>query len=384
MRAVVLSDVQSLRVEQVPIAELHPHDVRLRVAAVGLCGTDFHIYEGHGNYNTDALGRRVPLDQEPQILGHEIVGFVEEVGSEVRGLGSGQRVVVDQGRNCSSQRRVACEYCVSGYTHQCEYYAEHGITGLPGGLAETLTIPAVNVLKTGGELSDAELALTEPLACVIHSMDVALRSRVRYGLGEGADLYATTLLITGAGPAGLLFVQYLRNVIGYEGQLLVSEPNPNKRALAEQFGATAFDPRAGGLVETVLDLTRGRRIECLIEASGSAAVLADVPGVIRKLATLLVYGHGHSGVDVSVLSNIQFKEPALLTPTGASGALDDQGRPSVYRRSLELLQSGRIRVAPLITHRYGSLEAVPAAFLGVHRTADYIKGVVELGGGRES
>lgn len=380
MRAAVLSDVRTMRIEQVPVAEIGPSEVRLRVKAVGLCGTDFHIYEGHGNYNTDSLGRRIPLSQQPQILGHEIVGVVEQVGTDVGELSAGTRVVVDQGRNCSSQRRALCEYCATGYTHQCEYYAEHGITGLPGGLAETLTIPAVNVIPTSDSLTDAELAMTEPLSCVVHSTDVALRASERYPLEGPAAERAKTVVITGAGPAGLLFVQYLKGVIGFEGELIVSEPDARKRELAEQFGAVTFDPKKTGLAETVLEHTGGRRAEWLIEASGSAKVLSQVPGAIRKLGTLLIYGHGHSGADVSILSNIQFKEPVLLTPTGASGPIDADGRPGVYRRALGLLQSGRIRVAPMITHRYKSLEEVPAAFGGAHQKPGYIKGVVELGG----
>ncbi|HEX7942680.1 MAG TPA: alcohol dehydrogenase catalytic domain-containing protein, partial [Gemmatimonadaceae bacterium] len=132
MRAAVLVDVNRIEVREVPVQPPASHEVLVRVAAVGLCGTDLHIVQGHGNYNTDDHGRVLPLRTHPQILGHEIAGVVEEVGS-----GVGDRVIIDQGRTCVSEHREPlCEYCVTGDSHQCEHYAEHGITGPPGGFAQ--------------------------------------------------------------------------------------------------------------------------------------------------------------------------------------------------------------------------------------------------------
>src|SRR5207253_9343120 len=116
-------------------------------------------------------------------LGHEIAGVVEETGGAVDDLGVGDRVVVDQGRNCVSEARSPrCEYCASGDSHQCAFYREHGITGLPGGFAEYVTIPAVNAVRTDTSLDDATAALTEPLGCVVHSGDLLPRMPGRYAL----------------------------------------------------------------------------------------------------------------------------------------------------------------------------------------------------------
>jgi L-iditol 2-dehydrogenase len=116
----------------------------------------------------------------------------------------------------------------------------------------------------------------------------------------------------------------------------------------------------------------------LIEASGSAAVFAAIPSLLRKQGTLLLYGHGHSGMDLSTMSGVQFMEPTLLTPVGASGGFRPDLRPVTYARALDLLESGRVEVGPMITHRYGSLDGVPDAFAGDHRKPGYIKGVVTL------
>ena len=379
MRASVLSRVRHLEVRDVPLPRVAPHEVLVRVGAVGLCGTDAHIFAGHANYNTDEYGQPIPFEVQPQILGHEISGYVEEAGSEVHDLKSGDRVVVDQGLNCVSlQRSSRCEYCRTGDSHQCEFYAEHGITGLPGGLAEFIVVPAVNAIPIRSDLSMTEAALAEPLGCIIHSTDAATRANARYHL-NGTAPRVRSVLICGAGPAGLMFAQYVRRVLGYDGLLLVSEPNEEKRALALGLGADhAIDPGERDAVEAVQDHTNGKGVDFLIEASGAGQVLAFIPGLIKKQATVLLYGHGHAGVDLSVLNNLMFREPILITPVGASGGFDQDGRPSVYRRSLNLIEQRQIEVTSLITHRYTSLDAVQDALIKDIYAPGYIKGVVSL------
>jgi L-iditol 2-dehydrogenase len=380
MRSAVLAEVGRMEIRDVPVVPPGPRDVLLRVAAVGLCGTDFHIFSGHGNYHVDAAGRTIPLSESPQILGHEFVGIVEEAGPAVGGLMPGDRVVVDQGRNCHSAARLPlCEYCATGDSHQCAWYAEHGITGPPGALAEFITMPAVNALKVEAPLANEEVALTEPLGCVVHSIDLLLRASMRYRLRDADAAHRVeTVLIFGGGPAGLLFTQYLRSALGFEGRIVVSEPHPDKRLLAESFGATAIDPSATDLSAEVAELTSGRRAELIVDASGAGAVFSGMFRLLRKQGTVLMYGHGHAGVDLSVLNNLQFLEPTLLSPVGASGGFEPDGRPSTYRRALGLLETSRVKVGSFITHRYHSLDEVPTAFAGAHKAADYVKGVVLL------
>jgi threonine dehydrogenase-like Zn-dependent dehydrogenase len=381
MRAGVLCGVERVEVRDVPQPVAGPHEVVVRVSAVGLCGTDAHIFAGHANYNTDEYGQPIPFEVDPQILGHEISGVVEESGREVNDLSAGDRVVIDQGLNCISLRRESlCEYCRTGDSHQCEFYAEHGITGLPGGLAEFIAVPAVNAIPIRTDLNAAEAAMAEPLGCVIHASDAANRAQARYHLNGSKDgRHIESILVCGAGPAGLMFVQYLRCVLGYEGLLLVSEPNTDKRSLAIQFGADhGIDPGDRDAVEAVHEYTSGKGVDYLIEASGAGRVLAFIPGLIRKQATVLLYGHGHAGVDLSVLNNLMFREPALVTPVGASGGFEADGRPSAYLRALNLIEEKRIEVAPLITHRYTSLKSVQTALASDIHTPGYIKGVVTL------
>lgn len=381
MKASVLCDVRCLEVRDVPRPAISPYEVLIRVTAVGLCGTDVHIFAGHANYNTNEYGQAIQLALQPQILGHEITGVVEQVGRTVGDLCEGDRVVIDQGLNCVSRRREElCDYCRTDNSHQCEFYREHGITGLPGGLAEFIAVPAVNAIKINTPLEASTAALVEPLGCIIHSSDMVAKTRARHAVKAGsADSRVRSVLICGAGPAGLLFTQYLRNVLSYEGSLFVSDPNERKRELAKRFGADeAIDPVGADLVEVVHERTGGKGVEYLIEASGSGEVFRSMPGLICKQATVLLYGHGHTGTDLSVLSSILFKEPVLVSSVGASGGFERDGRPSVYTRALSLIEQQRIEIAPLITHRYTSFADVEKALsTDIHRE-DYVKGVVVL------
>src|ERR1700741_4286230 len=381
MKARVLCDVNRLEVRDIPRPVISPYEVLIRVSAVGLCGTDVHIFAGHANYNTNEYGQPIPLALQPQILGHEITGVVEQVGSAVSDLLEGYRVVVDQGLNCVSRRReVLCDYCRTENSHQCEFYREHGITGLPGGLAEFIAVPAVNAVKISAQLDPSVAALVEPLGCIIHSSDMVAKARTRHTVrAESAERRVRSVLICGAGPAGLLFTQYLRNVLLYEGLLFVSDPNERKRQLAKKLGADeAIDPVGSDLVEVVHEHTGGKGVEYLIEASGSGDVFRSMPGLIRKQATVLCYGHGHSGTDLSVLSSIFFQEPVLVSSVGASGGFESDGRPSVYTRALSLIEQKRIDIAPLITHRYTSFGDVEKALSTDIHATDYVKGVVVL------
>ena len=381
MKASVLCDVHRLEVRDIPRPAISSYEVLIRVAAVGLCGTDVHIFAGHANYNTNEYGQPIPLALQPQILGHEITGIVEHVGSAITDLRQGDQVVVDQGVNCVSRRReILCEYCRTENSHQCEFYREHGITGLPGGLAEFIAVPGVNAVKITAPLDPSIAALVEPLGCIIHSSDTVGKARTRHAVNaESGEQRVRSVLICGAGPAGLLFTQYLRNVLMYEGLLFVSDPNERKRQLAKTFGADeAIDPIASDLVEVVHERTGGKGVEYLIEASGSGAVFRAMPGLIRKQATVLCYGHGHAGTDLSVLSGVFFKEPVLVSSVGASGGFESDGRPSVYVRALKLIEEQRIDIEPLLTHRYTSFEDVEKALSTDIHAADYVKGVVTL------
>lgn len=373
-RAQALVAPRRLELLDVPSPPLGPHDVRIRPAAVGVCGTDFHIWSGESNFHFDDRGRAIPLHEAPQVLGHEITGTVVELGKAVRDVPLGARVVVDQGRNCRSERREpACEYCATGDSHQCAFYREHGISGLPGAFADELVVPAVNTLPIADALPFVAAAMSEPLGCVLHCTARGEQAHTRYRFaGRGATAVRTAVVL-GAGPAGLLFVQVLRRELAFDGTIVVSDPSPTKRALANALGATAVPPH-----ELAAAVHERGAAEYLVEATGAGRVLATVPSLLKKQATVLLYGVGHGDAPLSLLNPLQWRELALITSVGASGGFDADGRPSVYRQAQQLLASGQVHVASMLTHRYDGLTDVPHAFDGAHTSPDYVKGVAVL------
>lgn len=377
MKAAVLEDVAKMVVRAVPDPGVPPREVALRVRAVGVCGTDLHLFHGHGNYNLDAHGRPIPLTEQPQILGHEFSGEVVEAGRDVEDLQPGDRVLCDQGRNCHSQgQQPVCPYCASGDSHQCEFYGEHGITGLPGALAEYIAMPAVNCIPLPEEFTAELGALVEPLGCVLHASERAERAHGRYTF-EGEERIRN-VLICGAGPAGLLFLQYLRNVKRFDGLIMVSDLREKNLDLVRELGGTPINVSRQGLTDAVRELTAGERVHYLIEACGNSVIFEQIPSILRKQGTFLLYGHGHKGRDIVLWNNVLFLEPVLVAAVGASGGFDPDGRPTTYRRSLELLTSGKVKVQPFVTHRYHGLEEIHKAFEQDFQREDYIKGVLNL------
>ncbi|MDE3178434.1 MAG: alcohol dehydrogenase catalytic domain-containing protein [Acidobacteriota bacterium] len=377
MKAAVLEDVEKMTVRPVPDPEVRSNEVLIRVKAVGVCGTDLHLFRGQGNYNLDQSGRPVPLREQPQILGHEFAGEILETGGTVNDLKPGDEVLCDQGRNCHSHgREELCEYCASGDSHQCRFYQEHGITGLPGALAEYIAIPAVNCVRLSGKMTASEGALVEPLGCVLHACDRMTRAEGRYKLGAGPRV--RNIMISGAGPAGLLFLQVLRQVYGFDGLILISDLREKNLDLARQFGGTALNASRENVVEAAKEMTRGEGIQYLIESCGNPVIFDQIPGLLRKQGTVLLYGHGHKGRDIGVMGNVLFLEPALVASVGASGGFDEGGRPSIYRRARDLMSEGRVQAMPFVTHRYTALENVHSAFEQDFGREDYIKGLLTL------
>jgi L-iditol 2-dehydrogenase len=375
MKAVLLEEAHKLAVRQVPDPPVRPNEVLIRVQAVGLCGTDFHIYSGHGNYNFDAQGRQVPLSVHPQILGHEFSGEIVEVGRDVKDLKRGDRVMCDQGRNCWSQGRwPLCRYCASGDSHQCAYYGEHGITGLPGALADYIVMPAVNCLRLPDEMTLEQAALVEPFACILHSSDKAESARSRYTF-DGQERIES-ILICGAGPAGLLFLQYLRNVKGFDGLILITDLRERNLELARQFGGTAVNVSGLDLRQFIQQTVPGGRVQYLLDACGNPKVLADIPGILAKQGTVLFYASGHNGSDTGLLDPIFYLEPTLVAGVGASGGFTPDGHPKTYVRALDLAHQGKVKVLPYITHHYQAFDQVQDAFEKDFTGQDYIKGVL--------
>jgi L-iditol 2-dehydrogenase len=340
---------------------------------VGICGTDLHIFNGFANYNRDEHGYQIPLTKAPQILGHEFCGVVEAVGKDVTKFRPGDRVIADQVLNCHSKRREPlCEYCETGDSHQCAYLDEMGITGLPGAFAELVSLPEPNVLNLPPEVPGTKAAIIEPLACVLHSSDRMEHSPNRYDFDGRYRI--RNILITGAGPSGLLFIQYLRNVKRFDGQIFIADMRASRLAQAEKLGATTLDARTLDVGAEIRKRTKGELIHYWIDASGAGPIFDLTPLIMRRQATFLFYGSGHTGRDVGCLVPFQFMESNIVTSCGASGGFEADGTPIVYRRSMEYVRDGLIHTELLLTHHYQHLDELQKAFQVDALADDFIKG----------
>ncbi|HZO99468.1 MAG TPA: alcohol dehydrogenase catalytic domain-containing protein [Terriglobia bacterium] len=378
MKALVLKDVRLFELREIPKPIPAEKEVLIRIAAVGICGTDLHLYLGLANYNRDSRGQAIPLKRAPQILGHEFCGTVESVGGKVTKVKRGDRVVVDQLLNCLSQERSPlCEYCESGDSHECEFGKQFGVTGIPGAFADYISVPAVNVVPLPADMTDLEAAIIEPLACVLHASDRMEAANNRYTFSGRYKI--RHILILGAGPSGLLFVQYLRNIKKFEGEVFVADMRESKLNLAKKLGATPLDVRRVDMISEIQTRTHGERLQYLIEATGSGEVFDWIPSVVRPQATILLYGGGHSGRDIGCLTPFQVMENVLVTSGGASGSFDADGTPTIYRRSMEYLRDRKVDAESLVTHRYSSLAQLPHAFSEDALQQDFIKGVLVCG-----
>ncbi len=375
MQTLVLEDVQTFRIREIPVPTVEENQVLIRVRAVGICGTDLHIFHGLANYNRNTRGEPVSLQEHPQVLGHEFCGRVDAVGTKVKKCKPGDYVTVDQVLTCWSQGRTPrCEYCEAGDSHQCEFQQEFGITGVPGAFADYISVPETNVIVIPSQIPFEKAAIIEPLACVLHASDRMEKARNRYTFDGRYRI--RFVLIMGAGPSGLLFVQYLRKIKQFDGEIFVCDMRRDRLELARNWGGTPLDVGKVDLINEIQQRTGGERVHYLIESSGSGSVFDSIPAVIRRQATVLIYGSGHSGRDIGCMTPFQYRENVLVTTCGASGAFDEDGTPLIYHCSMNYILDGKIEPASHISHRYTDLVQLQQAFAEDSKQDNYIKGIL--------
>src|SRR5499425_2760977 len=263
MLAVRLHGNSDLRVDQVPEPDAAgPGQVRVEPQWCGICGTDLHEY-AHGPLYT-------PAENLPQVIGHEFSAVIAETGPGVTTVRPGDRVAVLPHVFCGT-----CYYCLRGRQGLCSSLMLTGVTWPWGGLAEQAVVPASQVVRLPEQVSFEQAAVLEPLATVVHGVE-------RSGLRPG-----DTVLVTGAGPIGLLAM--LAAAAAGAGAVFVSEPQAARRAVADRNGAAAvFDPASADVPAEVLDRTGGLGADCAIECSGSQAGLDACIAAVRRAATVAV------------------------------------------------------------------------------------------------
>jgi len=263
---------KDIRVEDVAAAEIRePDDVLIAPFYCGICGTDLHEY-AVGPIVTPTSPHPLTGVTLPQTMGHEFSARVVEVGPAVRDVRPGDRVAVMPAIVCGR-----CRYCRRGQGHLCVQFACTGLSAETGGLAELAVIKEYQAARLPDEVSDLEGAVVEPAAVAAYGVE-------RAGI-TGGDI----VLVTGAGPIGILTAMYA--TAAGASSVVISEPNPNRSALAERLDiGHVVDPTTGALDDLVGRLTGGDGVDLAVECSGSTPGLASCIEQTRKRASIVQTG----------------------------------------------------------------------------------------------
>ncbi|HEY5820394.1 MAG TPA: alcohol dehydrogenase catalytic domain-containing protein [Propionibacteriaceae bacterium] len=269
MRALVLRGDYDIAVEERPDPRPEPSEVVVEVIATGICGSDFHGYSGEN-------GRRHP----GQVMGHETVGRIGEIGSAVTGLTAGQLVTVNPVMGCHN-----CAACADGQSQWCSRKVVLGVAKeISAAFADRVAVPAANIVSLPEDMPAELGALVEPLAVGFHA--------VRRGEATPAD----RVLVIGGGPIGQACLLAARR-LGVEN-LALSDLSSSRRELCANLGAQVIDPSTGelaGLVEAAL----GGPATVVIDAVGVSRTVADALAASALGGRIVLVGMGSPQLDLA-------------------------------------------------------------------------------------
>ncbi len=334
MRAVVIHAPKDLRIDSFPDPAPAAGEVRVKIAAGGICGSDLHYYH-HGGFGTVRI-------REPMALGHEIAGVVAAVGSGVSHLTPGLRVAVNPSHPCG-----VCVHCREGLRNQCLDMRFMGsamrMPHVQGGFRENVTVDASQAFQIADSLSLGEAAMAEPLAVCLHAGK------------QAGPLLGKRVLVTGCGPIGALMVVVAR--YGGAAEVVVTDIADAPLAVARKLGASRIVNSA--TEASALDPYRAGKgvFDVLFEASGNQAALRAALDLIRPGGIIVQLGLG--GEMTLALNTIVTKELQLR----GTFRFDSE-----FELALRLMGEGLIDVKPLITASLPFNSAVEAFELASDRS----------------
>ncbi|PIA34543.1 hypothetical protein AQUCO_03700077v1 [Aquilegia coerulea] len=342
-----LFGVNDLRIQPFKLQPLGPTDVKIRMKAVGICGSDVH-YLKHMRCGDFVV-------KEPMVIGHECAGVVEEVGSDVKSLVVGDRVAMEPGISCWH-----CFHCKGGSYNLCPDMKFFATPPIHGSLADQVVHPADLCFKLPENMSLEEGAMCEPLSVGVHA---CRRANV------GAE---TTVLILGAGPIGLVTMLTAR-AFGAPKIVLV-DVDSHRLSVAKKLGADATVQVSTNTEDVSNEVAQ------IQEAMGVGIDLTfDCVGFSKTMTTALTATTSGGKVCLVGMGHNEMKVP--LTPAAAR-EVDIVGifrYKNTWPLCIDLISSGKIDVKPLITHRFGfSQDEVEKAFETSAKGSDAIKVMFNL------
>ncbi|MEM1590034.1 MAG: zinc-dependent dehydrogenase [Candidatus Bathyarchaeia archaeon] len=324
MKVAVYYSQRDIRVEELPKPEIGRDEVLVEMRACGICGSDLMDWY---------LKNRAPL-----VLGHEPSGVIVEKGEDVEGFDVGDRVFVHHHVAC-----LKCHYCRRGDFTLCEQFHKTNI--FPGGFAEYFKVPAPNLkldtLKLPENISFEEATLIEPVGCCIRALK-------KCGIQEGDHV-----AIIGAGATGVVHTA-LSKIFGAE-KVIVSDIAEPRLEYAEKFGAdVVINTQKKSLAEVVMAETGGRGVDLAVVTAPSLEAYKTGVGILRKGGKLCVFAPTSPGEFLELSPKQLFFNELQIIPSYSTSHIET-------REALKLIETGRLRVRDLITHRF-SLEEAAKAF----------------------
>jgi len=312
MKAAVFYKKEDLRIEDLPMPEIiNENDVLIRVRACGICGTDMHIFDGDEGAAPTPAGT---------VLGHEFAGEVVKTGASVRSVKAGDRVCVDPNWLCNT-----CDYCREGIGHFCENMKGIGTT-INGGFAEYCVVPESQVYAFDSSITFAQAAMTEPVACCLHGIDMC-------DIEPGA-----TVAVIGGGMIGLLMMQLAK--LKGASKLILIEPIAAKREIAKTLGADiTIDPMTQD-VAAVLEANNITRVTTVIECVGKTATMKQAIEIAGKKSTVMLFGLTKPADELSIKPFELFKKEITLKASFIN--------PYTQKRALSLINSNKIDVSSMV------------------------------------
>jgi (R,R)-butanediol dehydrogenase / meso-butanediol dehydrogenase / diacetyl reductase len=341
-RRVAYRAARSLTVETAEPVPPPPGHVRIDVAYTGICGTDLHIFTGD-------MDDRVHV---PQVMGHEMSGRIAQVGSGAGEWRPGDHVTVMPPVWCGS-----CPACGAGHTHLCHRLVVLGVDA-PGSMQNSWTVPAAALVRLPRDLRLDHAALVEPTAVAVHDVR---RADVR--AGEKA-------FVVGGGPIGLLIALVARRS---GADVLLAEPDPYRRSVADGLGLAAIDPSGDGLAGAIEAWTGGAGAEVAFEVSGAGPGVTIAVDALATRGRLVQVGIHPVPREVSLYRFFAHE----LTLLGAR--LYDRND---FETAVDLIATGEIPVPTLIS-RIEPLERAAGAFEALESGKGLMKVLVDCRSARD-
>ena len=315
MKALVKSrDARGLWLEEVPEPDFGINDVKVRVHLTGICGTDLHIYEWD-----DWAKSTVPT---PMVIGHEFVGEIVAVGSNVADFRPGELISGEGHVVCGR-----CRNCLAGRRHLCAYTQGVGVNR-PGAFAEYIVLPMSNIWRHNPEINPEIAAIFDPFGNAVHT---ALSFPV---LGED-------VLITGAGPIGIMAAAVARHAGARH--VVITDLNPYRLALAEKVGVTlAIDPRKLPLKEVQKKLGMQEGFDVGLEMSGN-------PAAFREMLQNMSHGGKIAMLGIPASEMAVDWHQVIFSMLTIKGIYGREMYETWYKMTV-MLESG-LDISPVITHR---------------------------------